>query len=1068
MSFRNISAWAIRNPVPPIVLFVALTLAGIVSFMRMDVNNDPDIDFPIVVVVVNQPGAAPTELETQVTQRVEAALRNLQGVDQITSTVTEGQSQTLVQLDIGTPIDRAVSDARDAITQIRSMLPDGILEPQVIRVDSTDNDLASYSAVASNMTPEQLSWYIDNNVTKELLGVPGLSKVIRNGGVTREIRVILDPLKLQAQGLTASEVNAQLRLTNLNAAGGRAEIAGTEQAVRVLGNARNAYDLGQTQINVRGGRTVRLADIATVRDLYAEQRSQAAVDGRQVISFDFQRAKGASDVSVFNGAVQKLKDLEKRNPEVKFVLRSNSVKYTEAQYESAIHAMIEGAVLAVIVVFIFLRDWRATVISALAIPLSAIPAFWFMDLLGFTLNQMTLLALSLVAGVLVDDAIVEIENIVRHMRMGKSAYQASIDAADEIGLAVLATTMAIVAVFLPVALMPGVPGQYFKNFGLTVVVSVLMSLAVARLITPMIAAYFLKSAGHASHGEGKLMDAYMATLRWSLRYDRPTDGVRRGIVRRFFGRFRDHRLWVIGIGVGAFMLTIAMFAIIPKTFQPPQDNDRAVAKIEMVPGTTLAQTDLVVKRVAAFLSKQPDVESVYARTGVGNGRVVATLKEDRSMKSTDFERSLAPELAAIPDARVSFQSQFGWGSSGRDLTITLGGDDPAVLRDTANKIVEQMGTLPGLVAPRIVGNLDRPEIIIRPRLDLAANLGVTTQALSSAIRIATLGDIDQNSARFSLSDRQVPIRVALDQNARARLSTIQNLPVQTQTGGSVPLSVVADIGLGAGPTQIDRVNQRRQVTVGADLAKGVISGDAMKKVHDLPIMKNLPMGVSEMVLGQAKMQAEMMKNFFTAIISAVFLVFAVLVLLYRRFLPPFVNMASLLLAPLGGLLALYFSGNPLSLPVYIGLLMLLGIVAKNSILLIDFALEEIAKGVPIREAVLDAGHKRAQPIVMTTVAMVAGMIPTALSLGGDGSWRSPMGVTVIGGLALSTVLTLLIVPAAFSLSVGVERWIGPRLGRRLLTYKPGDELGSGPVIEGPAGGPALPPATGKLGYDPAE
>ncbi|GAL99943.1 MULTISPECIES: efflux RND transporter permease subunit [Sphingomonas] len=1068
MSFRNISAWAIRNPVPPIVLFVALTLAGIVSFMRMDVNNDPDIDFPIVVVVVNQPGAAPTELETQVTQRVEAALRNLQGVDQITSTVTEGTSQTLVQLDIGTPIDRAVSDARDAITQIRSMLPDGILEPQVIRVDSTDNDLASYSAVASNMTPEQLSWYIDNNVTKELLSVPGLSKVIRNGGVTREIRVILDPLKLQAQGLTASEVNAQLRMTNLNAAGGRAEIAGTEQAVRVLGNARNAYDLGQTQINVRGGRTVRLADIATVRDLYAEQRSQAAVDGRQVISFDFQRAKGASDVSVFNGAVEKLKALEKRNPEVKFVLRSNSVKYTEAQYESAIHAMIEGAVLAVIVVFIFLRDWRATVISALAIPLSAIPAFWFMDLLGFTLNQMTLLALSLVAGVLVDDAIVEIENIVRHMRMGKSAYQASIDAADEIGLAVLATTMAIVAVFLPVALMPGVPGQYFKNFGLTVVVSVLMSLAVARLITPMIAAYFLKSAGHASHGEGRLMDAYMATLRWSLRYDRPTDGVRRGVVRRFFGRFRDHRLWVIGIGFGAFALTIAMFAIIPKTFQPPQDNDQAVAKIEMVPGTTLAQTDRVVKQVASFLKKQPDVESVYSRTGVGNGRVVATLKEDRSMKSTDFERSLAPELAAIPDARVSFQSQFGWGSSGRDLTITLGGDDPAVLRDTANKIVAQMGTLPGLVAPRIVGNLDRPEIIIRPRLDLAANLGVTTQALSSAIRIATLGDIDQNSARFSLSDRQVPIRVALDQNARARLSTIQNLPVQTQTGGSVPLSVVAEIGLGAGPTQIDRVNQRRQVTVGADLAKGVISGDAMKRVHDLPIMKNLPMGVSEMVLGQAKMQAEMMANFFTAIISAVFLVFAVLVLLYRRFLPPFVNMASLLLAPLGGLLALYFSGNPLSLPVYIGLLMLLGIVAKNSILLIDFALEEIAKGVPIREAVLDAGHKRAQPIVMTTVAMVAGMIPTALSLGGDGSWRSPMGVTVIGGLALSTVLTLLIVPAAFSLSVGVERWIGSRLGRRLLTYRPGDELGSGPVIEGPAGGPALPPATGKLGYDPAE
>ena len=1068
MSFRNISAWAIRNPVPPIVLFIALTLAGIVSFMRMDVNNDPDIDFPVVIVVISQPGAAPTELENQVTNRVESAVRSLQGIDEITSTVTEGQSTTVVQLAIGTPIDRAVNDTRDKIAQIRSNLPEGILEPQIFRADTTDNDLASYSAIASDMTVEQLSWYIDNTVTKELLSVPGMAAVNRNGGVSREIRVILDPLRLQSQGLTASQVNAQLRQINLNAAGGRAEIAGSEQSVRVLGNAKNANDLAQTQINVGNGRTIRLGDIATVRDLYAEQRSRAAVDGRQAISFDFQRAKGASDVSVFNEAVKKLADLEKRNPNVHFILRSNSVKYTEAQYESAIHAMIEGAVLAVIVVFIFLRDWRATVISALAIPLSAIPAFWFMDLLGFTLNQMTLLALSLVAGVLVDDAIVEIENIVRHMRMGKSAYQASIDAADEIGLAVLATTMAIVAVFLPVALMPGVPGQYFKNFGLTVVVSVLMSLAVARMITPMIAAYFLKSAGHASHGEGRLMDAYMATLRWSLRYDRPADGVRRGFFRRFFGRFRDHRLWVIGIGFGAFALTVAMFIIIPKTFQPPQDNDQAVAKIEMVPGTTLGQTDVVVRQVAQFLRKQPDVESVYSRTGVGNGRVVATLKEDRSMKSTDFERSLAPQLAAIPDARVTFQSQFGWGSSGRDLTITLGGDDPAVLRQTANKIVEQMGTLPGLVAPRIVGNLDRPEIVIRPRLDLAANLGVTTQALSSAIRIATLGDIDQNSARFSLSDRQVPIRVALDQNARARMATIQNLPVQTQTGGSVPLSVVADIGLGAGPTQIDRVNQRRQVTVGADLAKGVISGDAMKKVHDLPIMKNLPMGVSEMVLGQAKMQAEMMQNFFTAIISAIFMVFAVLVLLYRRFLPPFVNMASLLLAPLGGLIALYVTGNPLSLPVYIGLLMLLGIVAKNSILLIDFALEEIAKGVPVYEAVLDAGHKRAQPIVMTTVAMVAGMVPTALSLGGDGSWRSPMGVTVIGGLTMSTLLTLLIVPAAFSLAVGVERWIGPRLGKRLLTYKPGDELGGGPVIEGPTGGPALPPAPGKLGYDPAE
>jgi multidrug efflux pump subunit AcrB len=1035
MGFRNMSAWAIRNPVAPIVLFIALTLAGIVSFMRMDVNNDPDIDFPVAIVVISQPGAAPTELENQVTQRVEAAVRSLQGIDEISSTVTEGQSQTVIQLDIGTPIDRAVNDVRDSITQIRGDLPDGILEPQVFRANTTDRELASYSAVANDMTVEQLSWYIDNVVAKELLSVPGLAGVDRNGGVSREIRVILDPLKLQSQGLTASQVNQQLRQTNLNAAGGRAEIGGSEQSVRVLGNASTAYQLGQSQIAIGNGRTVRLADIAQVRDLYAEQRSTAAVDGRQVISFNFKRAKGASDVTVFDEAVKKLDALQKRNPQVKFVLRQNTVKYTKIQYESAIHAMIEGAVLAVLVVFLFLRDWRATVISALAIPLSAIPAFWFMDMLGFTLNQMTLLALSLVAGVLVDDAIVEIENIVRHMRMGKSAYQASIDAADEIGLAVLATTMAIVAVFLPVGLMPGISGQFFKNFGLTVVASVLMSLAVARLISPMIAAYFLKSAGPASHGEGKLMDWYMAALKWTLR----------------------KRWTAVVAGAAAFALTIAMFMVLPKTFQPQRDSDTSTATIEMVPGTTLAQTQVVVDRVETLLRRQPEVESVYARAYVGNGRVTATFVEDKKQTSTQFERGLAQELAAIPDARVSFQSQSGWGGSSRDMTVTLGGDDPVALQQTAEKIVREMATLPTLVAPRVSGNLQRPEIVIRPRLDLAANLGVTTQALSSAVRIATLGDIDQNSARFSLSDRQVPIRVALDQNARASLSTIQNLPVPTQNGGSVPLSLVADIGLGSGPTKIDRVNQQRQISVGADLAPGIVSGVAQKQIDALPTMANLPIGVNKLVLGQQKWQAEMMTNFTVAVIAGVLLVFAVLVLLYKRIMPPFVNMGSLLLAPLGGLIALWIVGQPISMPVFIGLLMLLGIVAKNSILLIDFALEEMEKGVDLHTAILDAGHKRAQPIVMTTVAMVAGMVPTAISLTGDSAFRMPMAVTVIGGLTLSTVLTLLIVPATFSLAIGVERWVGPRLSRRLLTYRAGDDGSTVIGLDGPGG---------KIGYHP--
>jgi multidrug efflux pump subunit AcrB len=1033
MNFRNISAWSIRNPVPSIVLFFMLTIAGIVSFRSLDVNNQPDIDFPVVIVDITQPGAAPTELETQVTQRVEAAVRSLQGIDEIDSTVTEGDSTTVIQLAIGTPIDRAVEDVRSAISQVRSNLPDGILEPQIMRANTTGQDLASYAAITTDMTVEQLSWYIDNDVAKELLSVSGLATVSRNGGVDREIRVILDPLKLSAQGLTASAVNQQLRQVNLNAAGGRAQIAGSEQSVRVLGNAQTAYDLGQVQIATGTGRTIKVADLGRVQDLYAEQRSASQLNGRQVLSFDFQRAKGASDVTVFQQAEKKLAALEARNPKVHFKRISDSVKYTKAQYDAAMEAMVEGALLAVVVVFIFLRDWRSTIISALAIPLSAIPTFWIMELLGFTLNNMTLMALSLVAGVLVDDAIVEIENIVRHMRMGKSAYQASIDAADEIGLAVLATTMAIVAVFLPVGLMPGISGQFFKNFGLTVVASVLMSLAVARLITPMLAAYFLKAHGEASHGEGWLMDRYMAILKWTL----------------------QHRWSAVVGGAAAFGATIALFMTIPATFQPLRDTDSSVAQIEMVPGTTLAETQLVVNRVAAFLQKQPSVESVYSRAFVGNGRVTAIFKpkSERKMKSYEFERALAPQLQAIPDARVSFQSSSGWGGGGRALTVTLGGDDPKLLAETGAKIVQQMSTLPDVVAPRIAGDLKRPELVITPRMDLAANMGVTTAALSNAIRLATLGDIDQNSAKFSLSDRQIPIRVALDQDSRQRLSTIQNLPVATATGGSVPLNVVADIGFGAGPTKIERVAQQRQLTVGADLAPGVVSGTAQKEIHALPIMKNLPIGVKELVLGESKWQVELIQNFIIALMAGVVLLFAVLVLLYRRLLPPFVNVVSLAVAPLGGLIGLAITGMPISMPVYIGIIMLLGIVAKNSILLIDFALEEMNKGVDKVTAIIDAGHKRAQPIVMTTVAMVAGMMPTALALTGDGSSRVPMGITVIGGLTMSTVLTLLITPALFSLAVGVESRVGPYLRRNLLTYKAGDD--HGPLIENRPHGPVI-------------
>ena len=1046
MNFNNISAWSILNPVVPIVLFVGLTLAGIMSFRNMDVQNDPDIEFPVVVVSISQPGAAPTEITTQITQKVESAIRSVQGVRNIDASASEGNTTVVAEFEIGDDINAAVSEVKNAVDQIRSDLPDGILEPQIFKQATSSDPIAYFAVEASDMTLEQLSWFVDDTVSRRLLAVEGMASVSRNGGVNREIRVVLDPAKMQSLGVTAAQINSVLRQQNVNASGGQSQIAGSRQSVRVLGNAADAYALSQAQISIGGGRNIKLSDVAEVTDGFSEQRSMAFSGGKQVVTFGMSRAKGASDVTVFDDAMVKMDEIIKENPGIKFTTLFNSVDYTKGQYKSSMAAMIEGALLAIVVVFLFLRDWRATIISAIAIPLSAIPTFWFLDLLGFTLNTMSLLALGLVAGVLVDDAFVEIENIVRHMRMGKSAYQASIDAADEIGLAVVATTFSIVAVFLPVGLMPGVAGQFFKNFGLTVVAAVLMSLAVARMITPMLAAYFLKSTGTAEHGEGPLMDRYMNLLRWSLDSSKSaaikqelnsTKGRFWNYPQRILARRHDHRLWMMGLGLVSLLMTIGLLVVLPKQFFPDGNADFSRVRIEMVPGTTLERTREIAGEAAAIIEKQPEVRTALQSVREGGASIFITLHEERARTSQKFEEDLSPLLTKIADARVTFQANGpGGGGSGRDVSVMLSGSDPKKLDETAAILVEQMKTLPALRAPRISADLQRPELLIKPRTDLAAQLGVSTLALSQTIRIATLGDIDQNSAKFSLADRQIPIRVMMARESRQNLDVIRNLPVPLASGGSVPLSLVADISFGAGPTTIQRRNQNFRTFIGADFAPGIVSSDADAKINNLPVMKALPTGVSRAAFGAQEWQEEMQRDFLTALISGTLLVFAVLVLLYHRFMSPLVNMGSLLLAPLGGLLALAIVQQPISMPVFIGILMLFGIVAKNSILLIDFAIEEIARGVPKFQAIMEAGHKRAQPIVMTTVAMTAGMVPTALSLGGDGQWRQPMGTVVIGGLIVSTVLTLLIVPAGFSLADGLEKRLGPWLRDKLLTYTP--------------------------------
>lgn len=1023
---KNISAWAIRNPTVPLVLFMVLMFLGIVAFIKLPVNLNPDVSFPIINVFVTDQGAAPSEVASQITQKIEGAVAGVTGVHNITSRATEGTSVTSIEFEIGVPLDRAVSDIRDAVSKVRSELPEGIDEPSVQRVDIDGGAIAYYAISATTMSQEQLSWFVDNNIAKRLAGLPGVAQAQRNGGVDREIRVELDPARMQALGITAVEVNQQIRATNLDAPGGRAQLGGGEQSIRVLGGARSAEQLGDTQIRTNQGKVIRLRDIGDVKDSVAEVRSLSRLNGRLATTMGVFKAKGSSDVTVLAEVQQELDAIRKEHPDVSIRMVFTTVENTKRAYHSALEAMMLGAVLAVLVVWLFLRDMRATLVSALAIPLSAIPTFAFMQAMGFTLNNITLLALSLVAGVLVDDAIVEIENIVRHMRMGKSGYQAALDAADEIGLAVVATSATIIAVFLPVSFMGGISGQYFQAFGLTVAASVFFSLLVARLITPVIAAYTLRPHDSIRTADGRVMDFYLRALRWSI----------------------HHRWRTLAGGAAFFAASIFALIVIPKSFVPAADFSSSQVSVELPPGVQLDDTALASQRATAIIRKHKEVTDVVESIGAdddGDVRkaslyVSLVQPNQRSMSQKDWERMVEPELAQVPDARVSF-SNGGFGG-GRDITLYITGDDPAVTELAAEKVVQEMKGLKDLRDPRINGDFKRPEILVRPRLDLAAELGVSVSAISQTIRIATLGDLPQNAAKFSLADRLIPIRVSLTERSRADLSTLENLPVPTVNGTSLPLKAVADISFGQGPSNIRRYNQSFRFMLEANL-NGVELGAAMKEINALPALKHLPEGVRLVPVGDAEFMQEVFTNFVLAMVAGVLSVFAVLVLLFARVFQPITILSALPLSIGGAVMALLIVGKPFSMPVVIGFLMLMGIVGKNSILLVDFAIEEMRAGKDRVTALMESGHKRARPIVMTTVAMVAGMTPIAIGMGGDSSFNGPMAIAVIGGLITSTGLTLVVVPAAFTVINDLERRIGPAFTRLLNTGSQSKQADSG-------------------------
>ena len=1021
-----ISSWSIRNPVPTIVLFLSLTIAGLYGFMHLRTNNMPDIDLPTVTVTVSQPGAAPSEMEVQVAQVIENAVASLDGVDDVSTSLSEGSSVTTVEFKLGTDPETAANDVRNAVSGVEASLPAAAQSPVVAKVNATGNSVLTYVVEAPTMSPDTLSWYIDNDVAKAMLGVDGVSKITRSGGVDRVIRVELDPDRLAALGISAGNVSQTLAANNVNQPGGRTTIGGQEQSVRTLASAATVEALADTRIALTGAGDVKLSDLGKVVDSWEKPRQTAYLDGRQVVAFNVYRSVGSSEIDVVKAARAAIDEMGARTSTVKFTEVTSSSGFVQESYDAALEALWLGALLAVGVVWLFLRDIRATLVSAVAMPLSLIPTFAVMAAFDISLNNITLLALSLVVGILVDDAIVEIENIVRHMRQtGASAYQAAIEAADEIGLAVVATTATIVAVFLPVAFMPGIPGKFFFSFAVAVCVSVLFSLLVARMLTPLMGAYLVRAGGHSEEDMPAWVPSYLWLLRTALR----------------------HRWVTLLAGIAFFAFSMLLATKLPTEFMAATDRGRSMISVELQPGSTIEQTTDVVQDITRRLAGEPAVDSIFATIGtaaasgggpnrgstsaeVRSANVTVNLKPrgERAQSQQQFEAATSPRLNDIPGARIQFGAD---GFAGAKVAITLIGDNGDALQRASDALIDQMKSVPGLINPTSTAATTKPELIVRPDSARAAALGVTPTDIAATVKIATIGDTDTSLAKFNLGDRQVSVVVTLPDGAIDDPAKLAVLPL-AGSKGTVPLGAVADIGFSAGPNSITRVERSRSATVEADLS-GLTLGEATTAIRALPIIQALPAGVHELARGDAQRMQELFTGFATAIVAGILLMYLTLVLLFRSFVQPVTILVALPLSVGGALGFMLITGKALGMSPLIGILMLMGIAAKNSILLVEYALvAEKERRMSRFEALLDAARKRARPIVMTSIAMGAGMLPIALGIGADAETRAPMAIAVIGGLVSSTVLSLVYVPVVYTFMDDIQRFLGRYLGRLLV------------------------------------
>ena len=1019
----NVSSWSIRNPIPAVMLFVLLTVAGFLAFGSMKVQNFPDLDLPTITVNASLPGAAPTQLETDVARKLENALAPLQGLKHITTKVQDGTVSITAEFRMEKPVQEAVDDVRSAIQSVRADLPGELRDPIVQKINLAGTPVLAYTLRSNRMDDEALSWMVDKEITRKLLSLRGVGAVNRVGGVTREVHISLDINRLQALGITAAEVSRQLKQIQQEGSGGRMDLGVGEQAVRTLATVKTAQEVGQIELATSRGARVRLDQVAKVSDTLAAPRSAASLNGTPVVGFEVVRSKGESEVAVGHLVRKALADFQIQHPDVEITESFDFVTPVEEEYSSSLILLYEGAILAVLVVWLFLRDLRATFVSAVALPLSVIPAFIGMAYLGFSINVVTLLALSLVIGVLVDDAIVEVENIVRHLRMGKTPYQAAMDAADEIGLAVIATTFTLIAVFLPTAFMSGIPGKFFKQFGWTASLAVFASLVVARVLTPMMAAYMLKPIV-TPEKEPRWLTHYMVWVAWCMK----------------------HRVVTMVMATLFFIGSIMLVPLLPQGFIPPDNNSQTQVYVELPPGSTLEQTQASAEQARTLLASIKDVQSVYTTIGGGSAgsdpfagsgaaevrkatlTIQLTERSQRPLKQ-QIENDIRQALQQLPGVRT----KVGLGGSGEKYVLVLTGDDPQALQTAAMAVENDLRTVNGLGSIASTASLVRPEIAVRPDFAKAADLGVTSAAISDTLRVATLGDYDAALPKLNLSQRQVPIVVRLSDDARKDLGVLERLIIPGSKG-PVMLGQVASIELASGPAVIDRYDRQRNVNFEIELS-GMPLGDVTQAVQKLPSLQSLPPGVKVVEVGDAEVMGELFASFGLAMTIGVLCIYIVLVLLFKGFLHPLTILAALPLSLGGAFVGLLIAQKSFSMPSLIGLIMLMGIATKNSILLVEYAIEA-RRGKPAEgsnpavpgmsrwDAMIDACHKRARPIVMTTIAMGAGMLPIALGWGAaDTSFRSPMAIAVIGGLITSTVLSLLVIPVVFNYLDDLGQWV---------------------------------------------